>query len=54
MIMAIMKFIVFIITTIVYVVLGKTYRLEVDLAAVFFASVAVSAGFFLIFKFSGA
>jgi len=52
MVIAIMTFIVFIVTTIVYVVLGKTYKLDVDLAAVFFASVAVAAGFFLIFKFS--
>ena len=53
MIIAIMTVVVFILTSIVYVVLGKTYKLDVDLAAVFFAAVAISAGFFLIFKFSG-
>mgnify|MGYP001566762543 CR=1 FL=1 len=53
MVIAIMTFVVFILTSVIYVVLGKTYKLDVDLAAVFCASVAIAGGFFFIAKSCG-
>lgn len=53
MIIGILAFIVFIVTTALYTVLGNMYHMKTDLTCIFFASVFTSGAFSLVCILAG-